>query len=488
MATIAIDTRRRIDAIDPNIYGNFIEHLGRCIYGGVYEPGSPLSDERGFRKDVMEAVRRLRVPNLRWPGGNFVSGYHWMDGIGPKENRPRRMELAWHTVETNQFGTDEFIEYCRVVGTEPFICVNMGSGTMDEAQNWVEYCNGKEDTYYANLRRQNGHEEPYGVKYWGLGNEVSGGWQIGHKEADEYARAALEFAKVMKWVDPSIQLIACGSCQQNANDMTFNRIVVEKLIDIAEYLSIHIYVNNRDNNYYEYMGTSEHIEKYIRAVRGIIDGAAYHSRHGKKMKIAFDEWNATYSFPHEHPHHQRYTLEDALVVGMFLNSFIRHADAIKIANMAQLVNIIPPIFTSPEDMFLQTIFYPLELYTCENGTVALDAYCDCETFETNRYGKVPYLDVSASFDPDKNRISINIINRHLTDTIRVIIENQNGGLADKGTLFEINGEDIKTVNGFKEKENVVTKKQEIPVLSNPFVLELPPHSISMVQVFVKSET
>ncbi|MBM3235435.1 alpha-N-arabinofuranosidase [Candidatus Poribacteria bacterium] len=485
MATIAIDTRRRIDAIDPNIYGNFIEHLGRCIYGGVYEPGSPLSDERGFRKDVMEAVRRLRVPNLRWPGGNFVSGYHWMDGIGPKENRPRRMELAWHTVETNQFGTDGFIEYCNAVGTEPFICVNMGSGTMDEAQNWVEYCNGAKDTYYANLRRQNGHEEPYGVKYWGLGNEVSGGWQIGHKEADEYARAALEFAKVMKWVDPNIQLIACGSCQQNADDMTFNRIVVEKLIDIAEYLSIHMYVSNRDNNYYEYMGTSEHIEKYIRAVRGIIGGAVYHSRHGKKMKIAFDEWNATYSFPHEHPHHERYTLEDALVVGMFLNAFIRHADAIKIANMAQLVNIIPPIFTSPEDMFLQTICYPLELYTCENGTVALDAYCDCEIFDTRRYGKVPYLDVSASFAPDKNRISINVINRHLTDAIPVTIENQHGGLADKGMLFEINGEDIKMVNDFKAKENVVTKKREISVPSNPFVLELPPHSITMIQIFVR---
>lgn len=485
MAIIAIDIRRQVDTIDPNIYGNFIEHLGRCIYGGIYEPGSPLADGRGFRMDVMEAVRRLRVPNLRWPGGNFVSGYHWMDGIGPKENRPRRMELAWHTVETNQFGTDEFTEYCRAVNTEPFICVNMGNGTMDEAQNWVEYCNGTEDTYYANLRRQNGHAEPYRVKYWGLGNEVSGSWQIGHKEADEYARAALEYAKVMKWVDPNIQLIACGSCQQNAADMTWNRIVVEKLIDIAEYFSIHMYVNNREDNYYEYMGTSEHIEKYIQAVRGIIDGAVYHSRHGKKMRICFDEWNATYSFPHEHPHHERYTLEDALVVGIFLNAFIRHADAVKIANMAQLVNIIPPIFTSPEDMFLQTIFYPLELYTCENGTVALEAYCDCETFKTNRYGDVPYLDVSASFAPDTQRVSINVINRHLTDSIPVTIENQHGGMADTGILFEINGEDIKTVNDFTAKENVVTQKREIAVPSNPFVLELPPHSISMIQVVVR---
>ncbi len=244
MSTIAVDIRRRIDGINKNIYGGFIEHLGRCIYGGIYEPGSPLSDEKGFRKDVIEAIKRLNVTNLRWPGGNFVSGYHWMDGIGPKEKRPKKMELAWHTVETNQFGTDEYIEFCRTINTEPHICINMGSGTMDEARDWVEYCNGKEDTYFANLRRQNGHPEPYDVKYWGLGNEISGHWQIGAKSAEEYATMALEFAKVMKWTDGSIQLIACGSCQQIPAEMEWNRIVVQKLIDIADYLSIHMYVSN----------------------------------------------------------------------------------------------------------------------------------------------------------------------------------------------------------------------------------------------------
>jgi len=232
------------------------------------------------------------------------------------------------------------------------------------------------------------------------------------------------------------------------------------------------------------MGTSEHIEKYIRAVRGIIDGAVYHSRDGKRLKIAFDEWNATPGFPHGHPLHERYTLEDALVVGMFLNAFIRHADAIKMANMAQLVNIIPPIFTSPEDMFLQTIFYPLELYICENGNISLSCWCECDKFETDKYGKVPYLDVSASFDETKGRISINVINRHLTDKIPVTIENQYGDLADKGVLFEINGEDIKTVNDFGAKDNVLTRKREIPVPSNKFTMEFEPHSISMVQVFV----
>ena len=196
----------RSATIDPNIYGNFIEHLGRCIYGGIYEENSPLSDERGFRLDVLEAIKGLNVPVLRWPGGNFVSGYHWMDGIGPKEKRPRKVDWAWHAEESNRFGTDEFIEYCREVGTEPYICVNLGTGTIDEAAAWVEYCNGTGDTYYANLRRQNGHPEPYNVKYWGLGNEMYGFWQIGAKTADDYAKLAMEAAKLMKWTDPSIKL------------------------------------------------------------------------------------------------------------------------------------------------------------------------------------------------------------------------------------------------------------------------------------------
>ncbi|HEX2742216.1 MAG TPA: hypothetical protein VHM69_17385, partial [Rubrobacter sp.] len=202
MAKIKIDLDRGIGELDRRIFGGFIEHLGRCIYGGVFEEGSPLSDDRGYRLDVLEAAKGLRIPILRWPGGNFVSGYHWTDGIGPREERPRKTELAWFTEESNRFGTDEFIEYCRLLDTEPYICVNMGTGTMDEAQAWVEYCNGTGDTYWANLRRENGREEPYNVKYWGLGNEMYGEWQIGALSADDYVRKAREFAKVMRWTDP----------------------------------------------------------------------------------------------------------------------------------------------------------------------------------------------------------------------------------------------------------------------------------------------
>src|SRR5438552_17209128 len=209
-AHVKIDTERAIGDIDPKSYGNFIEHLGRCIYGGVFEEGSPLSDANGFRRDVLDAVRPLRVPILRWPGGNFVSGYHWLDGVGPVADRPRRSDLAWFAEESNRFGTNQFIEYCRLLGTEPYICVNMGSGTMDEAQAWVEYCNGTGNTSWANLRRQHGHPEPYRVRYWGLGNEMYGGWQIGNMNAHDYVKKARAFAMVMKRTDPSIQLIGCG--------------------------------------------------------------------------------------------------------------------------------------------------------------------------------------------------------------------------------------------------------------------------------------
>ncbi|MGQ9732134.1 MAG: alpha-N-arabinofuranosidase [Candidatus Zipacnadales bacterium] len=482
MPVIAIDTRRRIAPIDPLIYGNFIEHLGRCIYGGVYDPGSPLADKRGFRKDVLEHTRRLRVTNVRWPGGNFVSGYHWMDGIGPKEHRPRRMELAWHTVESNQFGTDEFIEWCRAVPTEPFICVNMGSGTMDEAQAWVEYCNGKEDTHYANLRRENGHAKPYGVKLWGLGNEVSGGWQIGHKSAERYAEEALEFAKVMKWTDPEIKLVACGSCMQNAEDMRWNRVVVEQLADICEYLSIHMYVNNRENNYANYMGTTAHIERYIAAVRGIINGATYHREGARRMKISFDEWNAT---PSEHlegeDHLGLYTLEDALVVGMFLNSFIRNADIVKLANMAQLVNVIPPMVTKPDGLFLQTIFFPLELIANHNGTVALDAWVECESFESERYGLVPYLDVSASFDPKESMLTVNIVNRERENPLPVTVEISPTAYVDRARLYIVMGDDPKARNTFEEPENVGTVMLTADATGKTMNIDLPPCSVTVMK-------
>jgi alpha-N-arabinofuranosidase len=353
MARIAIDLARRLGTVDRRIFGNFIEHLGRCIYGGVFEEGSPLSDARGFRQDVLEAARGLRIPVLRWPGGNFVSGYHWLDGVGPAADRPRRTELAWYAEESNRFGTNEFLEYCRVLGTAPYICVNMGSGTMDEAQAWVEYCNGTGNTHWANLRRAHGHPEPYRVRYWGLGNEMYGSWQIGHLSPEDYVKKARAFALVMKRTDPEIELIGCG--HNGWSD--WDQIVIDGLAPIIDWYSIHLYTGQADH--YTTVFQSHQAERAVRICAALIERARYTQRLSHPIAIAFDEWNVWYRTRTDEDRksgiEERYNLSDALAVATYLHGFIRHCQVVRMANLAQLVNAIAPIFTSRAGLFLQTI-------------------------------------------------------------------------------------------------------------------------------------
>ena len=257
MNQIKIDPERQIGSINPDIFGGFAEHLGRHIYGGIYEPGSPLSDENGFRTDVLAAVRRLRMPVIRYPGGNFVSGYRWRDGVGPKAERPARVELAWQDIESNHFGTDEFVTWCHALGTEPYLVVNAGDGDMREARDWVEYCNSATDSALANMRRANGHDAPHKIKYWGIGNEVDGQWQMGHKTPEEYARTYKEFAKVMRLVDPSIKLIAAVTSDWRYQPVERTQLLFEQAPDFLDYLSVHWYVNNLDDDFAKYMALSE---------------------------------------------------------------------------------------------------------------------------------------------------------------------------------------------------------------------------------------
>src|SRR6266446_5077680 len=352
MARIGIDLERRIGTVDRRIFGQFIEHLGRCIYGGVYDEGSPLADARGFRRDVLDATRPLRIPILRWPGGDFVSGYHWLDGVGPVDDRPRRGGLAWHAEESNRFGTNEFIRYCRALGTEPYICVNMGTGSMDEAQAWVEYCNGTGNTHWANLRRKHGHPEPHGVRYWGLGNERYGGWQIGALNAEDYTKRAIEFAKVMKWTDSTIQLVSCG---KNGWD-DWDRVVLEGLARYIDFHSIHIYTGSSD--YYSNVLAPHQAERAIEICQALIERVRYTQRIEHPISIAYDAWHVWFRTQNDtHPGLEEiYTLSDALAVATYLNSFIRHCRSVSIANYAQLVNVIAPIFTSKQGLFLQTIY------------------------------------------------------------------------------------------------------------------------------------
>src|SRR6187431_3208175 len=422
---IGIDTRRRLGPVDRRIFGQFIEHLGRCIYGGIYDEGSNLSDERGFRRDVMEAARPLRFPVLRWPGGNFVSGYHWLDGVGPKKERPRRSDLAWYAEESNRFGTNEFIEYCRAMGAEPIICVNMGSGTMDEAQAWVEYCNGTGNTSWANLRRAHGHPEPHRVRYWGLGNEMYGGWQIGNLEARDYVKKARAFAMVMKRTDPSIQLIGCG---QNGWS-EWDEVVLDGLAELVDFHSIHLYTGHPDH--YVTVMQSHEAERAVRICTALIERVRRRKQIAHPIHIAFDEWNVWWrTRSHEDRVggvEERYTLTDALAVATYLNGFLRHCRSVRMANFAQLVNAIAPIFTSRRGLFLQTIYHPLRLYAEHTLDVALDVTVDGAQYalapgqesdagggrvhHVADLGPFSLIDAAASVDEGGRALSIALVNR-----------------------------------------------------------------------------
>jgi alpha-N-arabinofuranosidase len=484
MARIRVDLDRAIGRVDERIFGGFIEHLGRCIYGGIYEEGSPLSDARGFRTDVLEAVKQLRVPVLRWPGGNFVSGYHWTDGIGPVDERPRRRELAWHTVESNRFGTDEFIAYCREIDTEPYICVNMGTGTIDEAANWVEYCNGTGDTYWANLRRQNGHPEPYNVTYWGLGNEMYGGWQIGALSADDYVKKAREFAKVMRWTDPSIELIGCG----HSGYSDWDRVVLAGLAPFVRYHAIHIYTGSDD--FHRNVFAPHQAERALRICQGLIDQARFNGKIEHDITVAYDEWNVWFrARSWDTALEERYTLSDALAVATYLNIFVRACRTVGMANLAQLVNVIAPIFTSPEGLFRQAIFHPLRLLVERTQPIALDAWVESpattlepeppHTPEVNRIadlGPFDLIDVAATRDEGRSRLTLSIVNRSPDEVMPTTIELSQALPKQTGAVFEVNAATVDAANSFEQPDAVSVREWSVDVEGDRMALDVPPHA------------
>lgn len=461
-ATIQIHSGRHRGAIDRKIFGNFIEHLGRCITGGIFDEGSPLSDSQGFRKDVMTAVKEMDVPFLRWPGGNFASNYNWMDGIGPRDKRPARLEMAWGTVEDNRFGTHEFMDYAEKVGAEPYICLNLGTGTWVEAQQWVEYVNGTQNTAVVQMRKKNGRDKPWKVKYWGLGNEMDGYWQMGHRSASDYGAFALEAAKLAKLTDPDVQLIAAGASnfRPGSDWIGWNRTVLEYLKDYADYISLHIYVGNPTNDYADFVASPIEMDQKIETLAGLIDAAMSNrverltgapNRDGKKIYIALDEWNVWYRARGAGQRGRRileehYNLEDALVVAGFLNSLVNHADVVKIANLAQLVNVIAPIFTNDKGLFLQTIYYPLQLFGRNVKGNSLELLIDSPSYKSKRFDKVPYLDASASING--NDLVINVVNRHESQAIEAVISLEDKSFAGAVSVAEVNGPDIKAENDF----------------------------------------
>jgi alpha-N-arabinofuranosidase len=484
-ARIKIDTERVISDIDPKIYGNFLEHLGRCIEGGVFDEKSPLSDSHGFRKDVFDAAKKLNVGILRWPGGNFSSNYHWKDGIGPRDSRPPRLEMAWGTVESNRFGTHDFLDYTSMLGTEPYICTNLGTGSWEEAQQWVEYCNSSEDTAMTRLRKQNGRAQPWKVTYWGLGNEIDGNWQMGHRSADDYGKFALEAAKLMKLTDPDIKLVAAGSSDYGSgSDWTgWNRNILTYLRRHADYLSLHMYVGNQANDYQEFMASSVELADRIETAEGVIRAVLSGEPGNRKIYIAWDEYNVWYRARGSRERgrkilEERYNLEDALVVATFLNTFINHSHVVKIANMAQMVNVIAPIFTNDKGLFLQTIYYPLQLFANNSKGKALELFSQVPKYTSKRLGDVPYLDISAAYD--NGTLVVNVVNRHQDQPIETDFELEDKQFSGAVEISELNGPDIKAENDFGSTK-VSTVQRSATATGKKFTYRFPPHSYTMLK-------
>lgn len=485
MNRIKIDLDRTLGRIDPNLFGGFVEHLGRCVYGGIYDPSSPLADANGLRSDVRAAVDRLRPTNIRYPGGNFVSGYRWRDGVGPLADRPQRLDLAWSSIEPNIFGTNEFIRFCRTVDTEPYLVVNAGDGDLREARDWVEYCNGTMATSLVRLRGEHGFAEPHRVRYWGIGNEVDGPWQIGTKTATEYARTYHEFAKVMRWVDPGIQLVASGTSYWDGNVVERVHALFDEAAELIDYVSIHWYVGNQAGDSAAYLATSELIEDRLTSYEGLIRDETSGRRLKGPVPIAVDEWNVWYRTAGANtgtPPHQLeevYDLQDALVVAMHLNAFIRHAATVRMANLAQLVNVIAPIVTSDNGLLLQTIFHPLEQYRHTTGTVALDAWWEGETFDGGAYRGVRTLDVAASVDPEGKQLSVHVVNRDPEQPQDVDIELAAGCFTGDLRISTVTGPSLSATNTFARPDSVAATEtsQEIPS-SDRFRYSLPPRSVS----------
>ncbi len=438
-STMIIDSAFRIAEVDPRIYGSFVEHLGRAVYDGIYQPGNAASDEEGFRKDVMEMVRELNVPIVRYPGGNFVSNYRWEDGVGPRENRPHRLELAWRSLETNEIGLNEFSSWAKKVNSEVMMAVNLGTRGLEDALHLLEYCNHPGGTAYSDLRRKHGVKEPHNVKVWCLGNEMDGPWQLGHKTMEEYGRLAEETAKAMKVIDPTIELVSCGS--SNREMPTFpewEAVTLDHTYDAVDYVSVHSYYGNPANDTADFLAVSDDMDDFIRSVIATCDYVKARKRSRKVMNLSFDEWNVWF---HSNEQDQdtmanrpwqkapqlledSYNFEDALVIGLLLITLLKHADRVKIACLAQLINVIAPIMTEPGGgaAYRQTIYWPFMLTSRYGRGIVLQPVIKTSEHDTATHTHVTDLESITVWNPEKEELAIFAVNRNPEEDLELTID------------------------------------------------------------------
>lgn len=474
-----------IDQVSPLLFGGFLEHMGRAVYQGVYDPASVHSDEAGIRTDVLQALRDLDMTIMRYPGGNFASGYHWQDGVGAKEGRPTVRELAWQSLESNQFGTDEFIALCRKAGWQPMLSANLGTGSAEEARNWVEYCNSPAGRW-ADLRIANGHSDPHEVVYWCLGNEMDGPWQLGHVPAEQYGVRAQQAAKMMRDCDRRVRTVACGSSSPDmATFLEWDRTVLEQLGGLADYVSLHRYVGNRNDVTEDYLAMGISIDAQIEAVDACTRYVSAKRRSRKRAYLCFDEWNVWYKVRQaeamdgkgKHAPHlieEVYNLEDALVVASFLMSFIRHADSVKIANIAQIVNVIAPILTRDDEMLLQSIYYAFQMVSRRKTGTALRVVQKGPELVSDEHGNHSEIDCAVILDDEKQQMHVFAMNRNIHQPADLTVELL-------GQPLELVSADLlhagcKTHNTFEEPRLVVSTAFDDWSRGAEPQTQLPPHS------------
>jgi alpha-N-arabinofuranosidase len=474
-ATIKVDLERKIGKVDPNIYGAFVEPIRTVVYGTIYDPKSPLADENGIRKDYVQLIKDLHIPVVRWPGGNYVSGYNWEDGIGPKDQRPARLDLAWHQIDNNQMGTDEYAKLCSLMGAENFVCINAGLGTLDQARHWIEYCNYPKGTYYSDLRRKYGNEQPFNVKYWSLGNEIDGPWQPGQKNAEDYCKFALEAAKIMKWVDSNVKFIADGASNYRTNNdwVAWNDYVLQHMVGSIDYLSVHRYATEAlggDRSFSGMMCLGLDIDQKINITKGLIEKAMTKSGSRRLVYISFDEWSAGGA-----------TLTGSLIVAQHLNSFIRHADIVKMANITMLTSLVG---TSPDGDFKNALYQAFYLYSINAQGTALAVDATSEKYSNKVFTDIPYLDVTAVFNDANKTLVVNVVNRHETSAMTSDIVLQSGEYTGNATVKEVNGESVTSANT-KTQEGVAIATKEIQFSGRNIKYSFPAHSFTQMLIPVK---
>lgn len=492
-AKIVLAKEFKIGEIDKRLYGSFIEHLGRAVYGGIYEPTHPLADNEGFRTDVIKLVDELNVPIVRYPGGNFVSGYNWEDGIGKLEDRPKRLDLAWGTTEPNYVGINEFMSWCRKANTDCMMAVNLGTRGAEEARNIVEYMNHSKDTYWSDLRRSHGIEKPWNVKLWCLGNEMDGAWQMGAKTAADYGKLANEASKMMKWTDNTIETVLCGSSSRNSKTFgEWEETSLSIAYDSVDYVSLHQYYGNHTNDTPSFLAKTLELEEFIYSVICVCDYVKAKRRSNKTINLSFDEWNVWYhsdNAPYERwsiapPRLEDiYNFEDALLVASMMITLLRHCDRIKIACLAQLVNVIAPIFTENNGRaFRQTIFYPFMHISNFGRGSALNPIIDCPKYDCKEFTDVPYLESIATLSDDEKELTIFCVNKSQDDSVELDVNLMDFEGFKCKEFISMDGFTKDEINTF-DNEKVAPHKNELPNLDNGFLnAHLKPFSWNVIRL------